>query len=90
MINSNGKWFVNKGIAILTEPSPEYESKRESDEKNAKKMNILDELKALDIEVPRVLEDIILQFNVTVHQSKQDIILRKQELRLQLKIIENG
>ncbi len=42
------------------------------------------ELSELDLIVPRIIEDIISQANITIPQSKLDVIARKQELRQQL------
>jgi hypothetical protein len=41
----------------------------------------LKELEQLDLIVPRILEDIVSQGNFNIHQSKLDVIARKQVLR---------
>lgn len=53
--------------------------------KNEKrKTEIAKRLAELDKEVSRVEEDLIEQFNVTVHQSKIDVITEKASLRNEL------
>ena len=42
------------------------------------------ELERLDSIVPRIFEDIVAQGNFTIHQSKIDVIARKETLREQL------
>jgi hypothetical protein len=59
--------------AVETEPTEEE-----------KEFLIKKELKQLDNEVSRLLEDMIAQGSFIVHQSKLDVIARKQELRQQL------
>ena len=49
---------------------------------------IILELEKLSIEVPRIVEDIVLQSNIKIDESKQKIIDRKNELRLQLKQLQ--
>ena len=49
---------------------------------------ILLELEKLSIEVPRIVEDIVSQSNIAIDESKQKIIDRKNELRLQLKQLQ--
>ena len=45
------------------------------------KVKALKELEKLDLIVPRILEDIISQGSFMIHQSKLDVISRKQTLR---------
>lgn len=49
-----------------------------------KKKQILKELVELDIEIPRIVEDIIEQGKFIVHQNKTHKINRKKELRQEL------
>jgi hypothetical protein len=56
--------------------------------KEEKKEKILLELKQLDVEIPRIIEDIIEQGNFTIHHNKQNIINTKKALRLQLQALE--
>ena len=60
------------------------------DKQNKQKQidTILLELENLSIEVPRIVEDIVSQSNIAIDKSKQKIIDRKNELRLQLKQLQ--
>ena len=49
---------------------------------------ILSELEKLSVEVPRIVEDIVSQSSIKIDESKQKIINRKNELRLQLKQLQ--
>jgi hypothetical protein len=49
-----------------------------------KKQIILQELTQLDIEIPRIVEDLIKHTNFKPHKSKEDTIARKNLLREQL------
>jgi tRNA G10 N-methylase Trm11 len=58
--------------------------------KEIRTKEILAELATLDVEIPRVVEDIIQQGEYNIHESKEKIIERKQELRLELSLLEGG
>lgn len=62
-----------------------------SEEKEAKsvKQKIIDELKELDAQIPRVLEDIIEQSGYSLHPSKFAVLEKKKELRKQLQGLED-
>jgi hypothetical protein len=53
----------------------------------AKKEKINAELKELDIEIPRIVEDIIEQGKFNIHASKMENVNRKKELRRQLQLL---
>ena len=55
--------------------------------KEYKLQEIQRELKELDIEIPRVVEDIIDQGNFIIHQKKQNIIARKNQLRVMMQTL---
>jgi hypothetical protein len=46
--------------------------------------SILDELKELDVIVPRIIEDIVAELGYEVHPSKQEVIDKKVQLRERL------
>lgn len=72
----------------LTEKEINEKQQAESDHNQKQiKHNILKELQTLDMEIPRIVEDIIEQGNFIIHQSKIDKINRKKELRLELQSI---
>ena len=89
MVDDKGRWLVKGKVKALKEPSQEYTDKKnleiEKESLNKQKQDILRELKELDKEIPRILEDIIEHTNFTPHKNKSDIIDRKKQLREQLK-----
>ena len=92
MINEKGKWLVKGNVKALKEPSENYIQEKnikiEEEALNKQKQDILRELKELDKEIPRIIEDIIEHINYTPHKSKSDIIDKKKQLRQQLKNLE--
>lgn len=82
VFDDNGDVLDVNVIKTKEQAKQEYESSTE-----AIRHNILKELQTLDIEIPRIVEDIIEQGNFKIHQSKIDKINRKKELRLQLQSI---
>lgn len=68
------------GNGVFTKPLQNIET----DERQ----EILNKLAKLDIEVPRILEDIIEQGNFNIHPSKMAVINEKIQLRQQLNNLE--
>lgn len=79
--DEQGKWTIRNGEKYeLLEPSEDWLEKQKPTVEQIKR-EILQELADLDVIVPRVVEDIIVQGEFAIHQSKLDIIERKNQLR---------
>jgi hypothetical protein len=77
--------FTNAAWEYFDIPTPQAIPKPTDEELlQMQTSEIRRELERLDSIVPRIFEDIVAQGNFTIHQSKTDVIARKEALREQL------
>lgn len=83
---TNGDWKI-KNVESSEESVIIEKILSEEEKKIIRKKQILDTLEILDVQIPRVVEDIIEQGEFNTHENKKNIIAQKQALRDELLIL---